>query len=386
MKLVYLASHPVQYHAPLFRALAARCEFEAWFAHRQDAAGQADAGYGVPFDWDIDLLHGYASAFLRNVARRPSVSSFAGCDVPEVGAWLAAARPDALVVGGWNLKAHWQALAAAQRLRIPVFARTDSQAMPGDGWWRPLMRQLLHRPLLRRFDGFLAAGSRSVAYLRGIGIAPARIAVVPHAIDVARFATARAERDATRRAQGADGRPVLVFVGRLVPMKRVDRLLAALAVLPPGACSLWVVGDGPMRAALERQAAHLPVRFMGFRNQSELPALLAAADVLVLPSERDTWGVVVNEMLAAGGRALVSESAGCAPDLSRFGPAVRSFAAGRLPDALSAALDGLRAGSDEAAVAASREAAVAWFTPAAAAEALLSAVSRRAPAQGRSAA
>lgn len=384
MKLVYLASHPVQYHAPLFRALAARSDFEAWFAHRQDAAGQADAGYGVPFEWDVDLLGGYSHRFLRNVARRPSVSAFAGCDAPDVGAWLAAARPDALVVGGWNLKAYWQAIAAARRLRIPVHARTDSQAMPADGWWRPLLRQVLHRPLLRRLDGFLAAGSRSAAYLRGLGIRDDRIAVVPHAIDVARFAAARAQRAATRSAEGADARPLLVFVGRLVPMKRIDLLLAAIAGLPADACSLWVVGDGPLRAGLERAAAGLPVRFLGFRNQSALPALLAAADLLVLPSERDTWGLVVNEMLAAGGRALVSESAGCAPDLSAFGPAVRAFAPGGLAAALDASLRALRDGSDGEAVRASREAALAWSSPGAAADALLRAVSARAPARDRS--
>ena len=383
MKLVYLASHPIQYHAPLFRALAERCTFEAWFAHRQDAAGQAGAGYGVGFDWDIDLLDGYRHRFLHNESRRPSVSAFAGCDVPEVGARVAAARPDALVVGGWNLKVYWQAIAAARRLRVPVFARTDSQAMPGDGWWRPLLRQALHRPLLRRLDGFLAAGTRSVAYLRGLGVAPERIAIVPHAVDVERFATARARRDATRRAAGVDARPLVVYAGRLVPMKRVDRLLAAAAALPTDACCIWVVGDGPLRGALERQAVGLPVRFLGFRNQSELPALLAAADLLVLPSERDTWGLVVNEMLAAGGRALVSESAGCAPDLSAFGPVVRTFATNGLAEALAASLDAVRDGADRLATDASREAALAWFAPGSAAEALLSNVSRRLPGRAR---
>jgi glycosyltransferase involved in cell wall biosynthesis len=177
-----------------------------------------------------------------------------------------------------------------------------------------------------------------------------------------------------------------VFVGRLVPMKRVDLLLAAVAALPRDCCTAWVVGDGPLRAQLERAAAGLPVRFLGFRNQSELPALLAAADLLVLPSARDTWGLVVNEMLAAGGRALVSESAGCAGDLPAFGPAVRVFAPGGLPAALAQAVAALASGADERAVDAAREAALAWFAPTATAEALLAAVASRGAACGRSAA
>jgi glycosyltransferase involved in cell wall biosynthesis len=373
MKLVYLASHPIQYHAPLFRALHARCRFEAWFAHRQDAQGQAAAGYGTPFEWDVDVLSGFDSRFLDNVARVPSVQRFGGCDVPGVGEALAAARPDALVVGGWNLKVYWQALRAARRLRIPVFARSDSQRMPGDGLLRLASRQLVHRALLRRFDGFLVAGTRSADYLRGLGIRESRIAIVPHTIDVERFAAARARREATRAALGAEGRRVLLFVGRLVPMKRVERLLAAVVARAEATDQLWIAGDGPLRAALEAQAAGCAgaVRFLGFRNQSELPDLMAAADLLVLPSQRDTWGLVVNEALAAGTPAVVDRSAGCAPDLGRFAPAVRVC-----DEDLAVALDASPA--DGAEVEAARARAVASFAPGTAAASMLAAVARTA--------
>jgi glycosyltransferase involved in cell wall biosynthesis len=372
MKLIYLASHPIQYHAPLFRALAGRCAFEAWFAHRQDAQGQAAAGYATPFEWDVDVLSGFAGRFLHNVAREPSVQRFGGCDVPDIAGLLAQARPDALVVGGWNLKVYWQARRAARGLGIPVFARSDSQRMPGDGLVRRIGRQLVHRVMLRGFDGFLVAGTRSTDYLRGLGIPPARIAVVPHTIDVARFAAARARRDGVRAALDAGTRRVLLFVGRLVPMKRAGRLVAAMQGRDPGREVLWIVGDGPLRAALEAQAASTgaPVRFLGFRNQSELPELMAAADLLVLPSQRDTWGLVVNEALAAGTPALVDRSAGCAPDLGRFAPAVRVC-----DDDLAAAL-----GTPESAGAAlehARQQAVASFAPDAAASALLAALERR---------
>lgn len=372
MKLVYLASHPIQYHAPLFRALATRCTFEAWFAHRQDAQGQAAAGYATPFDWDVDVLSGFASRFLGNVAREPSVQRFAGCDVPDIGTLLAEARPDALVVGGWNLKVYWQARRAARRLGIPVHARSDSQRMPGDGLPRRVARQLVHRVLLRGFDGFLVAGARSADYLRDLGIPAARIAVVPHTIDVARFAAARARREAVRAALDAGARRVLLFVGRLVPMKRVERLVAAMQGRDPAREVLWIVGDGPLRAPLEAQAAATgaAIRFLGFRNQSELPELMAAADLLVLPSQRDTWGLVVNEALAAGTPALVDRSAGCTPDLGRHAPAVRVC-----DDDLAAALG--PPGTPDPAVEPARQQAVASFAPDAAAAALLAALERR---------
>ncbi|MEX2399812.1 MAG: glycosyltransferase, partial [Rhodothermales bacterium] len=80
------------------------------------------------------------------------------------------------------------------------------------------------------------------------------------------------------------------------------------------------VGDGPLRGMLEAEADPERVHFAGFRNQTELPACYAAADALVLPSDgRETWGLVANEAMACGLPVIVSEAAGCAPDLVREG-------------------------------------------------------------------
>lgn len=363
MKLIYLASHPIQYHAPLFRALAQACDFEAWFAHRQDAAGQAAAGYGTAFDWDVELLAGYRHRFLSNLARAPSVSHFNGCHTPQVRRWLEHAPPHALVVGGWNLRSYWQAIGAARRLRIPVYARSDSQRLPGDGRWRSVLRQLVHRPMLRQLDGFLAAGIRSGEYLRSLGIPARRIHIVPHTVDVQRFAAGQPQRAAIRAAFDAATRPVVLYVGRLIKPKRVDLLIEAMRGLPAHSAELWIVGDGPEQQALRAQAeaSGIAFVFLGFRNQSELPALYAAADLLVLPSDNETWGLVVNEALAAGCSVVVSPSVGCGPDLSAFAPAVAVAPPGveGLRDQL---LEAFRDGHSSASARA-RSAAVASFSP-----------------------
>lgn len=72
-----------------------------------------------------------------------------------------------------------------------------------------------------------------------------------------------------------------------------------------------------MTAAAE---AGIPAHFHGFANQSELPAIYAAADVIVLPSDaRETWGLVINEAMACGVPAVVSDTVGCGPDLVERG-------------------------------------------------------------------
>src|SRR5262249_36150635 len=127
MRLGFLVSHPIQYYAPLFRALAGLCDLTVYFAHRQTAEGQARAGFGVAFDWDIDRLSGYRSQFLTNVASRPSTDRYAGCDTPEVAREISAGRFDAVVVPGWALRSYWQAVRACRRAGVPVFVRGDCQ-------------------------------------------------------------------------------------------------------------------------------------------------------------------------------------------------------------------------------------------------------------------
>src|SRR6185312_5318202 len=81
---------------------------------------------------------------------------------------------------------------------------------------------------------------------------------------------------------------------------------------------LLIVGDGEERARLETRALELVlegVRFPGFRNQSELPSFFALADVFVLPSRHEPWGLIVNEAMAAGCAVIVSNEVGAHADL-----------------------------------------------------------------------
>ena len=71
MHVAVLISHPIQYYAPIFRALATRCDLHVFYGQRLTPSQQGAAGFSVAFDWDIDLISGYNSTFLKNVARNP---------------------------------------------------------------------------------------------------------------------------------------------------------------------------------------------------------------------------------------------------------------------------------------------------------------------------
>src|SRR5215471_15812116 len=116
MRIAVVSSHPIQYQAPLFRKLALRVDLKVFFAHRATPFDQANAGFGVSFDWDVDLLSGYAHEFLPNVSQHPALNRFFGCDTPEIGARLRTGCFTAVLVQGWNLKTYLQGVAAAKWL------------------------------------------------------------------------------------------------------------------------------------------------------------------------------------------------------------------------------------------------------------------------------
>lgn len=336
MKLGVLASHPVQYQAPIFRELATMTDLVVFHAHRQSAQGQAEAGYGVAFDWDVDILSGYRHVPLDNLSRQPGTGHFSGCDTPAVGSALDAEGVDVLLVMGWNLKTYWQAVLACRRRGIPVMVRGDSQLGTQRVFWRRLLKLILYPVMLRQFDRLLHVGRRNQEYLMYYGCTPERLHFAPHCVDNARFATAAAHAAGARAELGLTrDDQVVLFVGRMVASKRPGDLLTALALLqrrePSRRLVALMAGDGELRPALAAQAeaAGLRVVWTGFCNQSRLPAIYAAADLLVLPSDaNETWGLVVNEAMACGLPCVVSDACGCSPDMVRSDISGESYPVG----------------------------------------------------------
>ena len=324
MKVGILTSHPIQYQAPWFRALAQRCDLTVYFAHQPNAQQQGQ-GFGQAFTWDVDLLAGYKSEFLPNVAKQPNTGSYAGCDTPAIADRIAEEKFDAFIVTGWYLKCFWQAINACRKLKIPVLVRGDSQLATPRSKLKALLKEFVYRRMLKRFDGFLTVGQRNREYLLHYGVPAEKIFPAPHFIDNESFAklaaAARPQRDSLRAAWGAGPEQIVVlFVGKFIQEKDLPVLLNGMAEAEqqhPGKFKLVLVGSGPLESEVRQLATARGIEptFAGFKNQGELPACYAAADVLALTSMSETWGMVVNEAMACGIPAIVSTACGCQPDL-----------------------------------------------------------------------
>src|SRR5262249_32950000 len=299
---------------------------------------QAKAGFGVPFDWDVDLLSGYAHTFLRNIAKRPGLDRFGGCDTPEIGERFREGRFDCVLVQGWYLKSFLQAVLAAKFQRLPVLARGDSHLNTPRSVLKRTVKSAVYPPFLRLFDAALYVGKRSLAYWRHYRYPASRLFFSPHCVDGAWFAAhATPEARAELRARLGIGSQtkLALFAGKLVPFKRPMDVIAASAHLRAAGrdLSLLVAGAGPLESDISAVArsAGVPIHMLGFCNPTLMPQAYAAADFLILPSDgRETWGLVANEALACGRPVVLSDAVGSAPDFATDGSAGRVFPVGNV--------------------------------------------------------
>jgi glycosyltransferase involved in cell wall biosynthesis len=338
-RVALVSTHPIQYHTPWYRALARREDIQTvvLYCHEATAQDQAEAGFGVKFDWDIPLLDGYAWEFLPNVSSRPGVT-FWGLDTPELSRRIACGEYDAVVVNGWHYKSAWQAMNACWRTGTPVLMRSDSQLRTHRNPVKAGVKWPLYRAFIPRLDSCLPVGFRSREYFLHYGARPDRIFEVPHIVDADRLAAEASgweekRAELRRRWDLPDDEIVFLFAGKFIDKKRpLDFVRAIVQGRAMGAqISGLMAGDGALRpaCAAEAAASAAPVRFAGFLNQREIVQAYVCADALVLPSDGgETWGLVVNEAMVCGRPCFLSDQVGCAPDLIDEGQTGATFPCG----------------------------------------------------------
>lgn len=234
-------------------------------------------------------------------------------------------RFDVVICTGWDSLTTFMARVACWVKRVPFVLWAGSTSHQSS--WRRSLLALPVRRLVRSADALLVYGSASKAYLEQLGASGNRVFVSYNTVNVGLFRSMslslRAEQQSIRERLGIRNRLVVLFVGQLIHRKGVLDLFEAMRGLSPGldVGLLWV-GYGPLRRTLE-DMSHAPggvgQHFVTARTPEELATFYAAADVCVLPSHEEVWGLVVNEALASGLPVVVTDRVGAAPDLIEDG-------------------------------------------------------------------
>lgn len=349
--LVIIETHPVQYHAPVYRCLAQKFGVALTVIYGSDFSvkGYYDREFQKDFSWDTDLLSGYASIFLASedsaeMNSYEEVSSKGLCEV------LHKKLPSAALVVGYAHRLYLRAFWECWRMKIPVMIRAEvtDHARARNRVWS-YSRDLMLRFLYSRCSALLYIGKRSYMHYKRLGCPDERLFFSPYCVSEDHFVTdqdsgLKLRKEKRKELQIPHDQFAILFSGKLSRRKAPDMMVKAVKRLPPeikARITLVFLGDGELSKELRALALTIPevkTIFLGFQNQTQLSPCYHAADLLVLPSlHSETWGLVVNEALSHGVPALVSNAVGCAPDLIEPGVTGDVFDTGS-EESLSAAL------------------------------------------------
>ena len=333
IRLAYLVSHPIHYQVPFLRVVARdpNIEMTVFFQSDLSLRSVVDPGFGTEIVWNMDMVSGYRHEFLPAIG---SVDQLGFLRPWTCGLWrrLYAGGFDALWVHGYYPLHNQMAMIVGRLLGMRVFVRDEVTLISKPrGPIRRLLKRLFFAGLNAVCHGFTTVGTLNAAYYRENGIPDHRMFLMPYAVDNDRFraaaAAARTQRPSLRQELGLeDGVPIVLYASKLQNHKHADVLLAAYAEIADepglGLPYLIIVGEGELRGRLEAEIARLKlsrVRMLGFKGQDELPDYYAMADIFVLPSSREPWGLVVNEAMNCGPALIVTDRVGSAADLVRDG-------------------------------------------------------------------
>lgn len=324
--LVILETHPVQYHAPVWRHACETLGVPLMVLYGGDFSvrGYRDREFGASFQWESDLLAGYPSQILQ-----PDAVDYDNVTDQGVESALKAIQPSAILSLGYHHPLDRAGLRWARKHGVPLIFRGETSDAPRHErkWWRSMLRDLMLRQLYGRCSACLYLGENSRSHYRRLGVPEDRLIRSPYCVDARVFQTDESGREdlraVTRQQAGiADDAWVLLFSGKLSWRKGVDFIPPAIRALPEALrqrVHLVFLGAGEKAESLNAACTEHPgirCHFTGFVNQSGLSAWYLAADLLLLPSlEMETWGLVVNDALHHGLPSVVTAAVGCAPDL-----------------------------------------------------------------------
>ena len=331
-RITIIAPTCFYYQAPLFRAIAANplLDLLVYYCSDEGISGKdVKLVYGVDESCGTEhaLLQGYESKILKNHSPWGSyLKSLVG--LANFGIWqeLNHNRPDVVVIMSWMNPTWWLTILACLRFRIPMMYMTDANVSAerlNRGWKSWIKRKVLRNLLFPVITGFLCSGTANRQLYTYYGVPENKLFPFAyswgydHFIEESKYLKNR--KAELRRNYGLPHDAVVIlYCGRFSSEKGSINLIEAYGLVAHSKKALVLVGDGRLRSPMEELVNRQGMRsvyFMGYKRREAIGRLYALADIFVLPSRKETWGMVVNEALCFSLPMIVSDQVGAGMDL-----------------------------------------------------------------------
>ena len=336
MKVLIFATHPIQYQAPIYKELHKIYHLKIIYLLNQTSKQQADAGFGVEFDWDVPLLDGYNYQYLKNHSPLPSSSTYNGVILKneELDELMLAEKPDIVLINGWFPKGLKQIINYCFQKKIKTICRGDSTLLMTNNYIKKIAKEIYIRSIVKKINAFLYVGEENKKYYLHYGIKEKQLFPGLHCINTPFF-----ENEFSNIQQTETDKTLINigFAGKFIDKKQPLLLLEAINQSKyKNRIILQLIGDGPLKSDIIKfsRENNVNINFLGFLNQTQIVGKgYAKIDFLVLPSNiNETWGLVVNEVMTGGIPTIVSDTVGCHTDLIKSGKTGFTFKSGSALD------------------------------------------------------
>lgn len=313
-RLAVICTHPIPYYIPVFQLLSKHTLLKVFYTTSRP--GAYDKGFHMQLEWDIPLLKGYRHEFLKNDSFRPGTHHFFGTVNMGATAAISRFRPDYLLIYGWANHSHFSIIRHYHGT-IPVLFRGDSNMLRKSSQCFLALRKITLKYIYKHINIALYTGAENRIYFKYYGLKEHQLIFAPHAIDNNRFSRT-SHGPSLRKALGIDEKEILIlFTGKMTRDKNPQLVLETFIDANIPQASLLLVGSGPLAKKLSTKYKHPRIHFLPFQNQSEMPRIYQSCDLFCMPSTHETWGLALNEAMAAAKAVLVSDRVGAATDLVR---------------------------------------------------------------------
>jgi glycosyltransferase involved in cell wall biosynthesis len=352
-KLIIITTHPIQYYAPVFKLLANFVRLKVLYSGGEVLVNQYDHGFKKKIYWDVDLLEGYDFEFLENVSKKPGSNHFNGIVNPSAITQINNFKPDVILIYGWSYRSHLNIIRHFKG-KVPLYFRGDSTLLDEQNSFKEIFKKTLLKWVYQHIDKSFYVGKANKAYFEKYGLKENQLIFAPHSVDNNHFSNAQKDNASMiRKNLNIKTEHILIlFAGKLERKKNPELLLQAFIELDLPNVHLLFVGNGELEELLKLRVEGLMeeslklkveslngelssdqvtevkkaqvkddkldrIHFMDFQNQTKMPAVYQACDLFCLPSQGpgETWGLAVNEAMAAGKAILISDKVGCGADL-----------------------------------------------------------------------
>lgn len=287
-KILYLTGYPAPYRVEYFDTLGQEADVTVLFSDRKEDQAHRSQSWFVQ-----------GKGNFRAIQLEKRVASMrGGCLCLDVVQWLKK-KWDVIVLCGYSSPTVMLAMAYLKAKRIPFWMEVDGGLIRPDS----TAKYMFKKTLVSSASGWLSTGKATTAYLLHYGARKERIYEYPfsslHEADMPRKGLTPGEKKAMRQELGIESGNVILSVGQFIHRKGYDILLRAAAQLDPGT-EIYIVGGVPTEEYTQmcRELDLHNVHFEGFMKKERLLKYYQAADLFVLPTREDIWGLVINEAMA----------------------------------------------------------------------------------------